>query len=60
MFKIIYTPTNETRSEHSTIESVNAALQVFETTPSTHRVEEFPDPPIDESSIIEELDLESI
>jgi hypothetical protein len=59
MFKIIYTPTGDIRSEHSTIESVNAALQVFETTPSTHRVEEFPDPPIDESSIIEELDLES-
>jgi hypothetical protein len=60
MFKIIYTPTHEVRSEHSTIESANAALQVFETTPPTHRVEEFPDPPIDESSIIEELDVEPV
>jgi hypothetical protein len=58
MFKIIYTPTGDVRSEHSTMESVNLAMRVFETTPPTHRVDEFPDPPIDESSIIEELDPE--
>ena len=46
MFKIIYTPTGEIRSEHSTMESVNLALSVVETTPSTHEVVEVSDPPM--------------
>ena len=37
MFKIIYTPTGDVRSEHSTMESVNLALSVFETDPDETR-----------------------
>jgi len=46
MFKIIYTPTGELRSEHSTMDSVNSALSVIETTPPTHEVVEVSDPPM--------------
>jgi hypothetical protein len=46
MFKIIYIPTGEIRSEHSTMDSVSSALSVIETTPPTHEVVEMPDPPM--------------
>ena len=48
MFKIIYTPTGDIRSEHSTMESVELALSIFETDPPTHEVIEVPDPPTDD------------
>jgi hypothetical protein len=60
MFKIIYTPSGTATSEHSTREAAEAALSVVDTTPSSHEIVEVPDPPIDESSIIEELDVEPV
>jgi hypothetical protein len=59
MFKIIYLPSGTATSQHSTRESAEKALSVVETSPPSHEILEVPDPPIDESSIIEELDLES-
>jgi hypothetical protein len=47
MFKIIYLPTGDVRSTHSTIESVELAMQVCETVPPTHEVVEVSDLPDD-------------